>query len=77
MTQYDLWKLTGINPPRISLAERGFIKLKEAEREAMSEALKVPIESFEFGDGIESFEARELRKKLNDQQRPAITSKYR
>jgi transcriptional regulator with XRE-family HTH domain len=49
MTQYDLWALTGINAPRISLAERGFVALKKREREAIAGALGMAVESIDFG----------------------------
>lgn len=49
MTQYDLWRLTGISAPRISLAERGFAILKKHEREALAKALGTSVESIDFG----------------------------
>ncbi|SPF42629.1 Cro/Cl family transcriptional regulator (fragment) [Syntrophobacter sp. SbD1] len=48
MTQYDLWLLTGVSAPRISLAERGFAVLRKREREAIAKALGMPVESIHF-----------------------------
>lgn len=48
MTQYDLWRLTGINAPRISLAERGFTRLRKSEREAIACAMGMSVESIDF-----------------------------
>ena len=48
MTQYELWRLTGITAPRISLAERGFVFLKKREREVIACALGVPTEQIEW-----------------------------
>jgi transcriptional regulator with XRE-family HTH domain len=48
MTQYDLWRLTGITAPRISLVERGFARLKRHEREAVAEALGIPVQAIDF-----------------------------
>lgn len=47
-TQYDIKQLTGINPSRISLAERGYIELKKSECEAIAKALGMPVESIDF-----------------------------
>ena len=57
-TQYDLWRLTGINAPRLSLAERGFVKLKKSEREAVAAALGVPVESIDFDKDPEAGHCR-------------------
>lgn len=52
MTQYDLWRATGISAPRISLAERGFTKLKKSEREAIADALEMPVGCIGFDEAF-------------------------
>jgi transcriptional regulator with XRE-family HTH domain len=47
-TQYDLMAATGIAAPRISLAERGFVRLKRHEREALASALGIKPEEISW-----------------------------
>jgi transcriptional regulator with XRE-family HTH domain len=42
MSQWDLTKVSGVAQSRISLDERGVIRLSEAERKALEKALGVP-----------------------------------
>jgi len=48
MTQYDLWRISGISAPRISLVERGFARFREQERQAVAAALGVPVDQIDF-----------------------------
>ncbi len=41
LTQYDLWRETGIPQSRISLLERGFYELKPDEDERLRSVLKM------------------------------------
>lgn len=41
LTQLDVYLLTGISSPRISLAERGLIKLRPKETDALAKELRV------------------------------------
>jgi hypothetical protein len=42
MSQWDLTKVSGVAQSRISLGERGLIRLSDVERKALEKALGVP-----------------------------------
>ena len=45
LNQFELWKLTGVSPSRISLFENGLIKLKPEQEAKLREALGMKVKS--------------------------------
>lgn len=47
-TLYDLWKITGVTAPKLSLAERGYTRLNLIEKEALAGALGKSVDEIDW-----------------------------
>jgi transcriptional regulator with XRE-family HTH domain len=53
-TQYEIAAHTGISQPKISLIERGFIKPKDQEKNALADVLKMDVHEIEWAEAIKT-----------------------